>query len=138
MIVLLDSNILWSALISAGGAPRTITNAWVDGRFKLLTCSEQIREIRAASRYPKLRNIIQPARIGKMINNLYQATIWEQPLPRNHQSADPSDDYLLNLIDAAQPDDAVTGDRRSGMLALHALGRTRILTASDFCDQVLR
>jgi predicted nucleic acid-binding protein len=99
---------------------------------------EQIDEMRSASRYPKLRNIIQPARIGKMINNLYRASIWEQPLPKKHQSADPNDDYLLNLIDAAQPDYAVTGDPRSGLLALRSLGRTRILSPRELCDQVLR
>lgn len=138
MIVLFDSNIFWSSLISANGPPRILTDAWVDGRFELLTCTEQIDEIRAASRYPKLRSIIQSSRVGKMINNLYRATVWDQPLPKKHQSADPGDDYLLNLIDAAQPDYAVTGDHRSGILALKKLGRTRILTAREFCDEVLR
>jgi predicted nucleic acid-binding protein len=32
----------------------------------------------------------------------------------------------------------VTGDDRSGLLALRSLGRTRILTPREFCDQVLR
>jgi hypothetical protein len=137
MLVLLDSNIFWSALISPKGAPRAIYNAWVNSRFQLLTCREQIEEIRAASRYPKLRAILQPARVGKMINNLYSAIIWDKPLPDKHQSAAPTDNYLLNLIDAAQPDYAVTGDHRSGLLTLRSLGRTRILTAREFCDQVL-
>jgi uncharacterized protein len=137
MLVLLDSNIFWSALISPKGAPKAIYNAWVNSRFQLLTCREQIGEIRAASRYPRLRTIIQPARVGKMIDNLYHATVWEKPLPMQHQSANPTDNYLLNLIDAAQPDYAVTGDHRSGLLALRSLGRTRILTAREFCDQVL-
>lgn len=137
MLILLDSNIFWSALISPKGAPHAIYRAWLNSRFRLLTCPEQIEEIRIASRYPKLRNIIQPNRVGKMINNLYRATVWDKPLPKKHQSVDPNDNYLLNLIDAAQPDYAVTGDHRSGMLALQRLGRTRILTARDFYEQVL-
>lgn len=137
MIVLLDSNIFWSSLISTKGIPRAITDAWVDGRFELLTCQEQIAEIRAASHYPKLRTIIQPNRVGKMINNLYRATVWDKPLPSKHHAIDPTDSYLLNLIEAAQPDYAVTGDHRSGILALQKLGRTRILTARDFYNQVL-
>jgi len=132
MIVLLDSNIFWSSLISTKGAPRTITDAWVDGRFELLTCREQIDEIRAASRYPKLRTIIQPQRVGKMINNLYRATVWDKPLPDKHQSADPTDNYLLTLIDAAQPDYAVTGDHRSGLLTLQSLGRRESLLHANF------
>ena len=138
MLVLLDSNIFWSALISPKGAPHAIYSAWLNSRFRLLTCQEQIDEIRAASRYPKLRTILQPQRVGKMINNLYRATVWDKPLPDKHQSADPTDNYLLNLIDAAQPDYAVTGDHRSGLLTLQSLGRTRILAAREFCDQVLR
>ncbi len=138
MLVLLDSNIFWSALISPGGAPDTIYSAWIYGRFELLTCPEQIREIRSASRHPKLRTILQPHRIGKMINNLHRATVWDKPLPQKHQASDPTDSYLLNLIEAAQPDYAVTGDHRSGILALQSLGRTRIFTAREFCGQVLR
>ena len=138
MIVLLDSNIFWSALISPRGAPRLISDAWLDGRFELLTCPQQIDEIRAASRYPKFRAILQPHRIGTLVNNLHRATVWDKPLPPKNQAADPTDSFLLNLIDAAKPDYAVTGDCRSGMLALQKLGPTRILTAREFCDQVLR
>jgi putative PIN family toxin of toxin-antitoxin system len=138
MIVLLDSNIFWSALISPGGAPDRIYGAWMNGRFDLLTCPEQIVEIRSASRHPKLRSILQPARIGKMINNLLRATVWDEALPKVHVAVDPTDSFLLNLIEAAQPDYAVTGDHRSGLLTLRSLGRTRILTAREFCDQVLR
>jgi putative PIN family toxin of toxin-antitoxin system len=137
MIVLLDSNIFWSALISPTGAPHLVYTAWIKARFEVLTCPEQIAEIRAASRYPKLRSILQPARIGKMINNLHRATVWDKPIPRKHQASDPSDNYLLDLMDAAQPDYAITGDHRSGLLSHGSLGRTKILTARQFCDQVL-
>ncbi|MGH9600290.1 MAG: hypothetical protein ACRD27_10530, partial [Terracidiphilus sp.] len=72
-----------------------------------------------------------------MLNNLYNATLWQGPLPRKHQANDPTDSYLLDLIEAAQPDYAVTGDKRSGLLQLEKLGRTKILTASIFCAEVL-
>jgi hypothetical protein len=45
---------------------------------------------------------------------------------------------LLDLMEAAQPDYAVTGDKRSGLLQLDKLGRTKILKASSFCAEVLR
>ena len=138
MLVLLDSNILWSALISPKGPPRRIYGAWLAGRFELLTCPQQIAEIRSASRYPKFREILQPHRVGVMINNLYRATVWEEPLPQKHEAADPEDSYLLNLIEAAKPDYAVTGDKQSGILAVRKLGRTSIWTARDFCEQILR
>jgi hypothetical protein len=137
MIVLLDSNILISALLSSHGAPAHIVDQWRAGRFHLLTRQQQIDEIRTASRAPKFRDRLQPHFIGTMLNNLYGATVWADPLPRKHQAADPADSFLLDLMDAAQPDYAVTGDKRSGLLQLDKLGRTKILSAHDFCTLVL-
>ncbi|MGD0681740.1 MAG: putative toxin-antitoxin system toxin component, PIN family [Terracidiphilus sp.] len=137
MLVLLDSNIYFSALISPQGSSARIVSAWKNGRFYLLTCQQQINEISAASRNPKFRALFQPHQIGSMLNHLYKATVWPDPLPHKHVAADPTDSYLLNLIDAAQPDYAVTGDKRSGLLRLDTLGRTKILGATAFLSQVL-
>jgi hypothetical protein len=137
MLVLLDSNIYFSALISPLGFPARIVSAWKNGRFDLLTCQQQIGEIREASRNPKFRNMFQPHHVGEMLNHLYSATVWEGPLPRKHQAADPADSYLLDLMEAAQPDYAVTGDRRSGLLEFDKLGRTKILSATAFSLHVL-
>lgn len=137
MLVLLDSNIYFSALISPCNLPARIIRAWQNGRFCLLTCQQQIDEIREASRNPKFRDLFQSHQIGTMLNNLYGATLWQRQLPRKHQAADPADSYLLDLMDAAQPDYAVTGDKRSGLLEIGKLGRTKILSATAFCSSVL-
>jgi putative PIN family toxin of toxin-antitoxin system len=137
MLVLLDSNIIISALLSLNGTPAQIVDQWRDGRFRLLTCPQQIEEIRAACRNVKFRDRLQPHHIGTMLNNLYNATVWTDPLPRKHQAADPADSYLLDLMEAARPDYAVTGDKRSGLLQLGTLGRTKILSATAFSKQVL-
>ena len=57
MLVPLDSNIYFSALISPLGSPARIVHAWRNGRFYLLTCQQQIDEIRVASRNPKFRDL---------------------------------------------------------------------------------
>jgi putative PIN family toxin of toxin-antitoxin system len=137
MIVLLDSNIFFSALISPAGPPRTIYDAWLRGRFRLVTCQQQIDEIRIASRRSKLRTQLHPNEVGEMLNHLYNATVWQGPLPRLHEAADPTDSYLLDLIEAAQPDYAVTGDKRSGILKIDKLGRTKIMNATAFLTQIL-
>ncbi|MGO9436076.1 MAG: PIN domain-containing protein [Terracidiphilus sp.] len=59
MLVLLDSNLFFSALISPHGLPARIVKAWQNGRFDLLTCQHQIDEIREASRNPKFRTLFQ-------------------------------------------------------------------------------
>jgi putative PIN family toxin of toxin-antitoxin system len=98
MLVLLDSNIYFSALISPCSSPARIIHAWRNGRFSLLTSSQQIDEIREASRNPKFRDLFQPHQIGKMLNNLYGASVWQASLPRRHEAADPTDSFLLDLI----------------------------------------
>jgi predicted nucleic acid-binding protein len=40
-------------------------------------------------------------------------------------------------MEAAQPDYAVTGDERSGLLEIGKIGRTKILSATAFCSSVL-
>ena len=137
MIVLLDSNIFFSALISPIGAPRAIYDAWLRGRFRVATCQQQIDEIGIASRNAKMRTLLHPSEVGAMLNHLHGANLWEGPLPRRHHAADPTDSYLLDLIEAAQPDYAVTGDKRSGLLQLDKLGQTKILNATAFLSQVL-
>ena len=72
-----------------------------------------------------------------MLNHLYSATVWSDPILRKHQAADATDNFLLDLIDAAQPDYAVTGDKRAGLLQMNTLGRTKILKVSVFCADVL-
>jgi uncharacterized protein len=137
MLVALDTNILFSGLLSKYGPPGAIYHAWRSGRFRLVTCREQLEEIRKASRNPKFRAVLQPAEFGKLVNSMHGAVICEHLQHKRH-AADPDDSYLLDLIDAAQPDYFITGDRRAGILPLNKLGRTKILTASAFCTRVLR
>jgi putative PIN family toxin of toxin-antitoxin system len=135
MRVVLDSNILLSALISPHSPPNRIYQAWRKGVFELVTCSEQIEEIRRASRYPKLKHILQPHRVGLMLNNM-QKTMVINSLPEGYETHDPNDSWLLALADKAQAHYLITGDKRAGILSLGKSGQTQIVTASTFCDKV--
>ncbi|MGA2741690.1 MAG: PIN domain-containing protein [Bryobacteraceae bacterium] len=42
MRVVLDTNIIVSALIAPAGKPAAIIDAWLDGRFTLLTCTAHV------------------------------------------------------------------------------------------------
>ena len=135
MRVVLDSNILFSALISPHGPPHRIYQAWRRRRFELVTCTFQIEELRRASRYPKFHEILHPNRVGRMLNNLQGATMLER-LPGGYEAADPDDAWLLALADAAHVDHLVTGDKRSGLLARRRIGTASILAATAFCKLV--
>jgi len=139
MRVILDTNVLLGALISPHGPPDAIYRAWRAARFELVTSTHQLAELRRASRYPKLKNILPAHRIGTMVNNLQRAVVLEHlpPLPQGVEIDDANDVFLLTMALAGEADYLVTGDRRSGLLKRGSIGRARIVTPADFCAQAL-
>lgn len=136
MRVVLDTNVLLSALISPHGPPETIYRAWRAARFEIVTSVTQLDELRRASRYPKFKAILQPHHVGAMVNNLQRALVLEQ-LPSHIEADDPFDAFLLAMALAGEAEYLVTGDHRAGLLQRGNFGRTRILTPASFCDEVL-
>ena len=139
MRVVLDTNVLLSALISTHGAPDTIYRAWRASRFELVTSAAQLDELRRVSRYPKLRAILPPHRIGTMVNNMQRAIVLET-LPElldDIELNDPNDSFLLAMAQEGEADWLVTGDHRAGLLQRGSFGRTRIETPVGFCREVL-
>ncbi|WP_123105634.1 putative toxin-antitoxin system toxin component, PIN family [Acidithiobacillus sulfuriphilus] len=137
MRVVLDTNVLFSALISPHGAPDAIYRAWRSARFELVTSQMQIDEIRRASRYPKFQTVLQPAQVGTMVNNLQRVVILER-LTNEVEADDPDDAFLLAMALAGDADYLVTGDRRAGLLQRGHIQRTRIVTPAVFCAEMLR
>lgn len=136
MRVVLDTNILFSALISPHGAPDAIYRAWRLARFEVVTSRMQLDEIRRASRYPKFQAVLQPAKVGAMVNNLQRAVVLDH-LTLEAEAADPDDAFLQAMALAGNADYLVTGDRRAGLLQLGHIERTRIVTPAIFCAEVL-
>lgn len=130
MLVVLDSNVLISALISTGSPPDRIYRAWREKRFTLVTSKDQLAELRRASRYPSLRKLVPPRDFGALINRLHGALVLDK-LPRVDVSRDADDDYLLAMAAATEAEFLVTGDAR-GLLRLKRFGRTRVLTPGSF------
>jgi uncharacterized protein len=64
MRVVLDINIIVSALLAPAGKPAAIIKAWLDGKFTLLTCADHIDELRSTLQsrvYPNASSRIRPA-----------------------------------------------------------------------------
>ena len=136
MRVVLDTNVLFSALISPHGAPDAIYRAWRAARFEVVTSLVQLDELRRASRYPKFQAVLQPHRVGAMVNNLQRAIVLDR-LTTDVEAGDPNDAFLLAMALAGDADYLVTGDRRAGLLQRGRFGRTRIVTPGAFCAEVL-
>jgi uncharacterized protein len=131
MQVVLDTNILVSALLLATGHPAEIYRAWQEGYFELLTCAEQLNELRATLRKPVLAARLKPRRAGRLVNQLKERAQPIGRLPRVTRSPDPTDDFLLALSEKGKADYLVTGDK-SGLLALVSHKGTRIVPARYF------
>ena len=117
-------------------APDTICRAWRAARFEVVTSRVQLDEFRRAGRYPKFQALLQPNRVGTMINNLPRAVVLDR-LSSNVEADNPDDAFLVAMAIAGDADYLVTGDRRAGLLQKGNLGRTRVLTPANFCLEVL-
>jgi putative PIN family toxin of toxin-antitoxin system len=137
MRVVLDTNILISALMIKGGNPAAIYRAWQEGQFTLLTCVEHLDELRATLRKPALAERIKPYRAGGLVNEVTGLAESVGSLPHVRRSSDPTDDFLLALSEAGRADYLVTGDK-TGLLTLKYHKGTRIVSARVFATEHLR
>ena len=131
MRLVVDTNILVSALLAGTSLPAQLIVLWRQGRFDLLTAAEQLDELRRVTRYPKIRDRLAPALAGRLINDLRTVAIVVDKLPTIDVSKDPDDNYLLAIATAGSADFLLTGDKRD-LLALERHGGTRILTVRAF------
>jgi len=128
MRVIVDTNILLSALINPHGLPAQLIDAWRGARFELITSRDQLLELGEVARRSELRKYIIPARAGRFINDLRELAMVLNRLPRVDRSRDPGDNFLLAMAEASGANYLVSGDKRD-VLALEIHDRTRIVTA---------
>ena len=131
MRVVLDTNILVSALIASAGKPAAIIDAWLDGKFTLLTCAAQVDELRSTLEKPRVAELVKPHKAGRLVNQIKRFAEDVGALPPVERSPDPMDDFLLAMSEAGNADYLVTGDK-SGLLALDRHQATRIISAKEF------
>jgi len=99
MLVLLDSNIYFSALISPLAHPRA---SFTLGEMAGFICSPAAADRRDSRGEPQPSSSAPCSNlhhVGDMLNHLYSATVWPDPVPRKYEAADPEDSYLLDLIE---------------------------------------
>jgi uncharacterized protein len=129
--LVIDTNILISALLASTSLPAHLIVLWREGRFDLLTAAEQLDELMRVTRYQKIRERLAPALAGRLINELRDIAVTVQNLPSVAVCADPYDNYLLAMAAAGAADFLITGDKRD-LLRLKLHEGTRIITVRDF------
>jgi putative PIN family toxin of toxin-antitoxin system len=135
MRVVLDTNILVSALISRSGPTDRLYVAWKDRRFQLVTSIEQLDEFRRVTRYPRVRKLMDPSAAGVMYNQLRISAIVLDKLPVVNRSRDPGDNFLLAMAEAGAAEYLVTGDKLD-ILSLKTHGITRIINPTSMLRMV--
>ena len=110
-------------------------NAWLDGRFTLVSHPLQIDEFREVSRRDKIRALIRPSRAGRLMNRIAATAEKPAQLPPVERSRDPRDDFLLALCEAGCADRLVTGDK-DDLLVLERHAGATILTATAFAAEL--
>lgn len=131
MRLVVDTNILISALLAPTSLPAQLIVLWREGRFDLLISAAQLDELRRVTRYPKIRERLAPALAGRLINDVRDLAVLLPALPVVTASPDPSDNYLLAMAATGAADFLVTGDKRD-LLTLRLFEGTKILTVRDF------
>ena len=97
MRLVVDTNILISALFAGTSLPSHLIVLWREGRFDLLTSAEQLDEMMRVTRYPKIRARLAPALAGRLINELRGVAVVVGKLSVVEVCADPDDNYLLAM-----------------------------------------
>ncbi|MFN0168249.1 MAG: putative toxin-antitoxin system toxin component, PIN family [Bryobacteraceae bacterium] len=132
MRLVLDTNVLLSALMSPASPSAEILTLWRDRKVAVLTAAEQIDEIVRVTRYPRIRARLLPALAGRLVNRLRDVAIVVERLPTVDRSPDPDDNYLLALAEAGQAQFLVTSDKP--LLGLKRHKSTRIVAPAALLE----
>jgi uncharacterized protein len=135
--VILDTNVLVSALMTRGTPPDQLYQEWRQGRIALVSCEAQLEELRRVLARPFFQERVRRSEAGSMVNSIRRLALMCSFLPALEVSADPDDDYLLALAQVSGADYLVTGDK-GHLLALGSHGSTKIVAARELTDRLGR
>ncbi len=137
LVVVLDTNVFVSGLLSPNGAPGLILARFRSGHFEIATSKDQIREIQDVLRRPSLvralpkgtsRQVLQFLLKFKRLTRVYSP----ERLPWDFGDRD--DHFLLDLVVHARADFLVTGDKALRKLML--VGRCAVITPIEFIGRL--
>jgi len=128
--ILLDTNVLVSALLSADGTPGQVLDAIRRNRHILVSSSYLTEELRSVCGRKHLRGRISQEEVDALIYNMEAIGIVAADLPQVDLSADPKDNPILATALAGGADLIVSGDK-SHMQSLGHVQDIPILSPRD-------
>ena len=133
MLVVLDTNILISALITKNTPPDKLYQCWQEGMFQLATSTWQCAEFERVYQYPKLQKYLKLHEAETMLHHIKEQATFAKDLPDISMSPDPDDDFILATALATGANYLVTGDK-SDLLPLLSVEKVRIVTATTLVN----
>lgn len=130
MRVVLDTNVLVSALITRGTPPDRLYQAWLRNEIELVTSAAQIDELADVLSRPKLRKYVDPADAAGLVSDILLRAIVIRDMPVPRRSPDPKDDAILAAAVAGEAKLVVSGDK-PGILALREVQGIPIRTPRE-------
>lgn len=132
--VVLDTNLLISAIIAPNSPPDRILRAWFKGYFSLLIPKKQISEIKNVTKREKFKAYpLFSERIEELVEVIeFAAEIIDSSQETGIHSRDPKDDFILSAALGASANYLVTGDK--DLLSLDGdpkLNKLKIIQASE-------
>jgi putative PIN family toxin of toxin-antitoxin system len=135
--VVLDTNVLVSALITKGTPPDLLYQAWDAGSFQLVTSSAQLAELDRVLSYEKLRPYVTRDEAEALLETIGAAALVVEGLPEIDLSPDPDDNLILATAVAGDVELFVTGDK-SGLLELSSVRGIPIVTPRAALERIQR
>lgn len=128
MRIVLDTNVLVSALLSRDGPPGRLLAAVKRGDVTPVTSEAQLQELH---RVLGRRNAqVRPDEAESLVDGLRAVGVIATDLPDVDDSPDPDDNPILATAIAGGADGIVSGDKKH-MLLLGRVGEIPIVTARD-------
>lgn len=137
MHVVLDTNVLVSAIMTPGGIPAQVLNAWLSEQYTLLMSAEALDEIAEVLHRPRVRAQMHYTEqdLGDFLDNLRARSAWLDEVPPMPQlERDPKDTKFVALAVAASANVIVSGD--ADLLGLRLYEGIPIVTARQFLEEL--
>ena len=134
--IVLDTNILVSALITKGTPPDLLYQAWSVGDFGLVTSDRQFDELTRVLAYEKLQRYIKPQAASVLLANMQEMAEMVTGLRKVDYSPDPDDNWIIATALQGGADYIVSGDKRD-MISITSVEDIKIMTANDAIDILL-
>ena len=126
--VVLDTNILISALITRNTPPDKLYQAWLRGEIELVMSDTQVAEIYDGLSRPRLRRFLDADEVDAIVENIATRALIITELPVVNVSPDPKDNPILASAIVGRAELIVSGDKKH-MLDLGEVEGIPIVTA---------